>query len=34
MKKWLVSVLRDWPLLLIMAAIAVAPGIINGGPGA
>lgn len=33
MKKWLVSVIQDFPLWLLMAAVAVAPGIINGGPG-
>lgn len=33
MKKWLVSVIQDLPLLLLMAAVAVVPGIINGGPG-
>lgn len=33
MKKWLKEVIADYPLWLLMAAVAVAPGIINGGPG-
>ena len=34
MKRWLKSLLDDWPLLLLMVAVAAIPGMINGGPGA